>query len=659
MEISFPGIHFPLPEKSLKEKAIQCLKNGAAITTLACTIIGGVFLHQYHFGIWYFSTIASTAFTYYKTRSLLKEGQNRFFRTILIISLIGTGSLLFGGSFVVGYQCFNEAQNNLVGLLNCSIQIAFIAGYMTYFGLTLLKGAYSALTDSHWKEKMSAIANLQKNLPKERWIIDDLIWYYLLYCLCRPQEMTEWQQNFQVELPSLEMDIVLSILSNKNKLDTFKTLIKSMYLNSTEPVLSQVKNILNDLNDDDRKEAIQFLFLYSNRLFLTKNQLIELLPTKSLEEVKNFAQNFIDNAEQLNSIDNDCTDLEIALNKIELNGSDESLNESLKTIADSFQALRRKLEKYEVEKKLWLNFINCLDGDLELPLNLNETVAHLENVLKPEFQEKIKSSYQAVMGVDPNARLGNIFLKIGVLNAKFSKIDEEEQAWMFLATHCEFKQEDYAELKSWLQVNEYHEIEEKLEKLGLKSKEDLYKNKILSQDEQLTKEEIKRNLNRFIELNNTSTKKTNFLSSLKELKLLDISRQVSKLFYLLIIKAAVWAPIFLLPNNALIGIGGGTVGYILLKKITKKVDYNLDRIYSILLRLPYLGFIVKGFWQRKFFSISQRTRENMNSYVSSDFFGRLRSLVYDTFPDMLMMSPIGSIFQGMALGREVVGHFEE
>ncbi|MBA3721815.1 MAG: hypothetical protein H0W88_05380 [Parachlamydiaceae bacterium] len=709
-----PVLNVEAPKISFSHRVFVQAKSATIILAIASAALAGVAFAYTAPITWGLATLTATIFNVYAIPKLMANGEQSQARTALVITLVVTGSLLVGGasasSFVLARTFGSSlAAMNMHSALWSSIAATGLIGYVIPAGLPLLKSAYTMLNDPSWKEKLIGIGEHLSQLPK---VNQDpyeslLNSAFLIAALCKPDEFSLWVRNFQVST-SIEVSTVLQLLTSQNRIESFSNTLKIM--KSLAPTIqnneagdkyrisffTHLKASLSRMNDDEFNAAFLMLqesFKDLTPRMITQNHFLELFEGKLSDKLIAKCNEYLDENLKFNSINTTIQGMEDSLGLLEAQveghqaDQKENLTKSLDVINDNFIKTRTQLEALYLARKRWVSFFAVPQEYIsQLPVNIRQRLNDVNLTITPQNEELLSTYYQAAMGLNPNANtgLGGILNRKQRISGKLSKDAEEEQtsAWMFLGgNRCGFVMADYEILKMWLKVDSFDDIEVKLESIGLKNEEDLYTNKILPKLGAITKDEIKINLetyinNKFSDKSDLRTKIYNVFAGLKQIKaskftnilsnatpaLVELSRFVSKAVYRLATMGMILVPVLLFPEVAAVGFGIGLM-YYATRRFGGPSAETLGDIFTGTRAFNRISTAMNFISGRNLLSLTPNARNNMNTFARADIFGKMRILNVELFATLAIVLArisdrgenigIGGFLQGMALAREI------
>jgi hypothetical protein len=222
-----------------------------------------------------------------------------------------------------------------------------------------------------------------------------------------------------------------------------------------------------------------------------------------------------------------------------------------------------------------------------------------------------------------------------------------------------FIQEDYEDLRNWLNLDEAKDIEEAMEFIGLKSEEDLYEKEILTREnENETKSSIRDKLYNYIQnaklkkfekINPVDTVQNSSLASM-------IGKKVAKVFYRLIASGMILVPILVKPEDWLTGFALGSCFFI----FKRFGVYGTRELAEEFIKYTDNNLILRVL--RNFQVINLGLQEKIaDRFADYDLIGKIRviNLLFVKTILGLYLNPrfnpaIGAFLQGIAFSHEFV-----
>ena len=335
------------------------------------------------------------------------------------------------------------------------------------------------------------------------------------------------------------------------------------------PLIKDLKIIVQSLEGEPLDFAIDVLRDHVIQLIpnlISAEQFIELCQGKAEKELNRKADQFLANINTISQIEKECAPLigeltnleaEILQHKASPNKEiEKDLSDRLATITKQFTKQREKIESLYLEKQSWKLFISYP--------SLSPLVTRFEEILEQirdrdpgEAKDKLQAIYQDMLKMSSNSEqeassIAIVANTIQRLSNQLAPMEEDKntEAYLFLATDCQFVVKDYDDLKDWLGVDQYEHIETKLEAIGLKNKQDLYNQEILKEAEFFNKRVIKTRLENFIKMKLKRNIRSHIYSVLSGFKptrtsLTSLVEKIIKLKDRLVLVGFVLVPMFM------------------------------------------------------------------------------------------------------------------
>lgn len=634
---------------------------------------------------------------------------------IAVGSLILGGMMTFSAFLV--RQIISQAMSLEFGLvLFCSFLLTGAVGYGMSFGLDLLKETHQKITDPEFLHKLKKLSEQIIQLPQhlKRNVIQkffDAISAFIV--LAYPKQSLAMFER--LGLKPAAWIIKMAAHFSGNSVETFKQVIDNLknlvviyqhthvlpnpsYLEGLYQVLS---SSLESLEDNKLKQSL--VDLESNLMeftprFLTHAQASALFNLNHVKQVLNIQIQKLNEAAYEETLPLKIATLKKDMEQLEkLSANDidqwenikQQFNELKKEIADIY-SLKQRLRAIfnapranDVEKELGEIFEDYPNYEVLSVLLKNGN----SNQQNPDLN-RIDQLYQETSGLVLHANQDNqsclhaLFRQLGQKfenNPSNEQETDKEPSFIFLgANTCEFKGEDFIELAQWLKVELDEDLlQEKLKEIGLETAEDLYAKRIVLKDEVNTKESIKANLKIAIEnalKPNIRTRLYKNLANLSQISpnLKILSHKVSKVVYRLITMGLILVPVILHPLAASIGFAGGII-YFSVQRFARNHSHSNSDLFNFGRTFAHssnrnvnrLGNIMTFLAGRNLLSLTPQTIQQMETFAQADFFGKMRLINMEIFVTMIINyfaisgsifepTGAGSIFQGAALGREIV-----
>ena len=519
---------------------IAHLKPASTITMLAVGVLGAMAATYYDPRKVILGVISLGAVQILTLPQLLENSDHVLARLALISSFAAFGSLVLGSSAIFSYRTFNKLMTDIFAQTPLNIDALFIGGWklmalISYgmpLGYNVLKKVYTAINDSQFKNKLIHLVNVMRrypinvnvefvinNYPLKVRFIEFIIYRFAFILQCfllgrlifphyRPgpnsiNPIMEQLQHFNSIYEHIPQEDILQLSHVKLIIESLINDLKISIDSLEKKELDVVVNLLRD----------QLIQLFP-KLISTK-QFSQLCKGKIENELNNKAGQFLANFNKISHIERKCIALNKELNKLDVNISQykfslnkeigKDLRSRLTSITQQFTKQRKKIESLYQEKQRWKLFTSHP--------SLSPIVASFEEIRERvrdrrpgEAKDKLQAIYQDTLNMSSEGQEDSIIAIVAKtiqrLNSQLESMNEETEtsAYLFLAANCQFVSRDYDDLKKWLEVKEYANIETKLEEIGLKNEQDLYSLGILKVGEPFNKQAIKVRLEKFIKM---------------------------------------------------------------------------------------------------------------------------------------------------------------
>jgi hypothetical protein len=644
-------------------------------TTLALSSLTySIFSYQYPFTSTLI-TISATFVSLYSFPILISSSKSlSWLSTAFATHCAVLGIVLTGLSMTFNYIIYNQIcstlkspEMDLKKLVTFGFLLTTNLGYFFWFAFHTLQRASLTYTNIEWNNQLQQIQEAWQLLKQTKWTLIERI--QILSFLIFPEQAPQIILKL-FPFTSSQLLAGFSPFLSLTKLfwSTYQTIrdYKDNYQDTPcpEPYKESLYNLLRSsleaLNEEEKRRAQ--LEIRNNMHLLvphmmTSTQFFELFPTgereRGREELQELSKKInLPKFENYQEIHADllikAEEIKNKYNYFEIKYFEEELNH----LKSRFLDLKKEIHTIYLCKQKWSNIYRHFSFKEQDILFLTQY----------DLSIFLHTFYQRLLSEEK----GTLFDQIQSLSRSLDKRKKEElnqnndreidstETYIFLGSHCEFKSDDYVFLSEVLQINLVN-IQEKLEKIGLNTAEDLYKNKILPRPGAgtlpLTKEAIKVNLISYIQpaclttLSLKEGKEAYKISSSIRMQLL--SQKISKVLYRLFKTGLVFVPLCSSPLTGGIGFGIGLIAFPIKKWI--KSNGILPRQVNT---ASELGPI---FTNRRIILLSSNTHRLVKSFVGGDFFCKMRIISYDLIPtSSICYKDIGPLLQGLALAEEII-----
>lgn len=693
------------------EKQITILKSVATRLILAVSVAASAALAFRNPKAWSIGALSITIVNLYALPKILRYGNAAMIKAALTLNLVSTGSLMLGGTIAA---CFSVSSAALIGLQSFKIAQVIMSGffatgligYVVPRALEALGRAHEIVNKVEWNEKIENLQEKFNQLPEiGLGLLQCNLWrnFLMHLTLVMPKWVLGFCNVFDIN-PSDEVWALGMLSANRLSLNEFQNELNSLIdinlyarleldLNDDDEMPEeeqaeahqQINTLLRSLHDNDFQKGIEFLLSNTDRLcpsLLSKSRYLELFQGYALETTNGVCKQFIDQMADWDALVKKYWSLilKITFLEIEVNGMQpdqkEELLQKYKNLNQDFLAIRSQVEKIYSYKRMWQPFSN-VDDDKELPF---EQAASLLNLLKSnQLMGAIDGIHRSLYGTGAgNGNNGNLADMLLRISNKVSiseedddeKEEEEESLIEILGANHAFIIQDYNDLQVWLDLESPHEIEEKLAAIGLKTEKDLFENEILSHTEQLTKEQIRKNLEAYInnavndpDLVDQATRMpkdalNNVPANAPVHAPYSIWKKTARVVFNLINGGLIAVPVLFQPIAGAAGFACGTC-YFILRRFnvygTEMIAENMNDLFKF---LP-AGNFIKNLLTRPIFSFNQDTRKRRDYFVDGDFYSRCRIINLEMLLALFIgaFKESGSFSQGVAISQQVVKLF--
>ncbi len=691
------------------------LKSAAVMTGVAVATLSSAYLAYQNPRHWWLTTSCVALINLYVLPKILHFGNCVMIKTALALNLTSLGSLMLGG---IGIATISLSKLSLTFLKTTQLSNAlfttfFLTGVLGY-GLPLckevLEKVYYLLREDEWQSRMDELHDQFHRMPElGLGFLQSNLWHHFILnlTLLKPDLVLEVYRIFNIDPPSYVWPVVTA-MSDEVSVNQFKNMISQMEqiahlaelqgdLTSDEmkdTYYMRLKTALRAISKENLTEAVILLLSNGPKLIpyvLSSSQFLTLCIEDAQDAFNELSEQFLnllsswdDLRKRYLDLNQDIIQLEQDvksqnLQKLTTNQK-EDLLERHQIVAKEFNSLRGEIEKVYFDKRIWQNFIPlCLEDDQmkDLPDDFDWIfqIIWFNQPLLIEIDQTYRSliETQSTSQKSPNpaaqTKLPTLSASLQYITSKLATIEEDDDdetvsAVMFLGANKEFVQKDYDNLQEWLDLDSPHQLEEAMEKLGLATEEDLYAKNILPRQGQISKTEISQNLRKYIDQMPKPhlAQRVQPKNQIQPASLLNkIIQTITRLLYYAISSSLILVPVLIHPHLGLRGIALGTSFFVLKRFNVPGTQAIVNGVQKIVDHLP-LGNFFFGLVTRRIITLTPRRREQTNQFIHANFFERMRiincqillAIFISHFSLRADLPPVGSFFQGIALGGELV-----
>lgn len=674
------------------------LKSIVAITTSAITLLASTYLAYQHPTAWFWTTCSTCVLSLYLLPKILHHATPTWIKTSLIVNYTVLASLLLGGMSALiislGKATWIALQIHhfSAALLACFLSSA-VVGYAVPVCQSLLKKSYRLMMDNEeWKERFKHLHQQFQNIPSlgASFLKTELRQGFLLHFAFLNSGLLfatyRLIHHFFNRLPPLP-NYVWSMVSAVNQIDLnhFRTVITDfeqlaevglqygeiLPVQTKDNFLWKLKTILRSMNQEDLSQAIPYLLEHGSKLVpyvLTPFEFLNILTEDALEATEASIQQFLDLMLSWEAtrcrhqhLQQKVIELEQEIRSLDLKklplDQQEKISERHQQVKQEYNKVLAEVKKFYLAKRIWQDFASLWAHSYELPFEKGDTllsVLHNDTLL-----QNIDQTYRSMLGGEQRANR-SLSMRLQYITNKLLSIqapNEEEEsssALMFLGSHQNFVQQDYTDLQAWFNLSSPHDLEEAMEKIGLKTEEDLYKKGILARQTKLSKENIRTHLQNYI--NKTPQTKT----------LYRLQEKVIRVVYHAIYSGLILVPMVIFPQSAAFGFVAGTIFFVLKRFGVRGTQTVANVAVRLTAFVPFFGNIMLKLLNRRVLSMTLNRTQLATQFVNSHFFKRVQAIntlllasFFVSHAASFVISEIatGGLLQGIAFSREVVELF--
>jgi hypothetical protein len=341
-----------------------------------------------------------------------------------------------------------------------------------------------------------------------------------------------------------------------------------------------------------------------------------------------------------------------------LNEKDPAFNEKLDKLKKEMSELRNEFNRLgniantclKVLEKRWVSS----DKEENLKRNANEWSGYLKDLNTQK--------------ADQSSLLDKIQFFVSKAETGQENIDKEDSVWNFLAMEAGIS---FESLQTWTGATSGEEIDKCFVDLGIGTIQELIDKNVATEEELRHKKDlVSDKVKAYIEAKKSSDARSKIYSLLGTTyqsrlspALSKLDRIVSTVTYRAMMIITVLGPIIAHPEQAVVGFGIGFLYPIVDTLFSRKISNFVQTVFSNRYGVASL------FVRRQLFSLNARSQQDLQTFVDTDFLGRLRLTSFESLMGYFVTSmdihtllgqinhgndsvPVGGLMQGFVLGKD-------
>ncbi|WP_154017808.1 hypothetical protein [Candidatus Protochlamydia phocaeensis] len=680
-------------ENRLQRHSIPpALKSAAAITLLALNVLASGLLAYYRPGEWILTTVGISLIHFYTLPLFFSQGKEWMIKAALTVSLVSLGCLGLGGtcaaSATFASRLLASIGNGQIGaaLFQTFILTSFI-GYALPVCRSLLEKAYAALNQVYWHSQLRHLhmqlqalpdwrANfglsnlLQGSLLTAAFTAHPSIQSFLLAgCLALRIKFSAYLIAIWSLSPATGIERIRHLINQCSSLNATASFFHtSLHEETHRALFSLFKDALNELNEEDTLKAF-FLIQTSLPLYvpscLSVEQFVNLFQGRLLAttnaKIDQFIQDIEGEAGALQILMRDFESFKMDIEQFDrdLDQSREGLSERLDNLKIEWNRMKQIVVHLSQSKQIWNDFCSVLRrANEELTASFPQ-YGHLKILLGEQNGriEQLNEGYLSLLGLPTDSHnITERFQRFSNLVNRENNQEDSTPAWLFLgAERCNFRISDYEDIQQWCGIESLTQLEEKFNEIGLATEEDLYEKGIIPRNEQVSTQEIKNNLRRYIEerLQVRQSLTSRLYTAVTHLPSLQVlAQKVSRFIYVLVTSGLIAVPVLLYPIPTALGFATGMAWFALKRFGGEVLQERLEIVNDGMEILNRINLISLTY-----------SNENQRRFRQASFINQVRIIHAYALTTLLMsFAPlfrmgIGGFLQGLGIANSLSGYF--